>query len=214
MFCCTVNDELELRLIESQRGGELFTLIDGNREHLRRWHPWVDVLRSPTDAESAITVWQQLYAGNRGIFAGIWFHGQLCGMINHHNVDWSNRWSALSYWLDAAHQGRGIMTAGCEAVVAHAFLTLNLHRITIECATENARSRAIPERLGFTLEGIIRGIEWLHDRHVDHAMYGLLRSDWANRRAGRPREETGIQSSNLSPRKEPIIPALEEVHGC
>jgi ribosomal-protein-serine acetyltransferase len=180
MFCCTINEQTELRLIDRQQSEELFTLLDSNRDHLRRWHPWVDIMRSVGDVEGAIAAWQQLYMNNRAVFAGIWFKGRLCGMINCPNVDWSNRWTALSYWLDAAHQGQGIMTACCRAMVAHGFNTWKLNRITIECATENTRSRAIAERLGFKAEGIIRGIEWLHDRYVDHAMYGLLRSDWVN----------------------------------
>jgi ribosomal-protein-serine acetyltransferase len=63
-------------------------------------------------------------------------------------------------------------------MIDQGFDTWKLNRITIECATDNSRSRAIPERLGFRLEGIVRGIEWLHDHYVDHAMYGLLRSDY------------------------------------
>ncbi len=69
------------------------------------------------------------------------------------------------------------MTACCRALVADGFERWKLNRVTIECATDNTRSRAIPERLGFKLEGIVRGIEWLHDRYVDHAMYGLLKED-------------------------------------
>ncbi len=69
------------------------------------------------------------------------------------------------------------MTASCRAFVSHAFFTWKLNRVTIECATQNTRSRAIPERLGFKLEGITREIEWLRDHYVDHALYGLLKSD-------------------------------------
>ena len=182
MFYCKVNEQAELRLIEPQHGAALFSLLDSNREHLRRWHPWVDLVRSVGDVEKAITAWERQHAANRGFNAGIWFQGRPCGMINHLNVDWPNRWTALSYWLDEGHQGRGIMTACCRAMVAHSFDTWQLNRVTIECATQNTRSRAIAERLGFKLEGIVRGIEWLHDRHVDHAIYGLLRADQANLR--------------------------------
>ena len=180
MFYCTVNEQTELRLIDRQHSEELFKLLECNREYLRRWHPWVDIMRSVSDVERAITAWQQQYANKRGFYSGIWFNGRFCGMINHLNVDWANRATALSYWLDVAHQGQGIMTACCRAFVCHGFNTWKLNRITIECATQNTRSRAIPERLGFKLEGIVRGIEWLHDGYVDHALYGLLRSDYAN----------------------------------
>jgi ribosomal-protein-serine acetyltransferase len=181
MFCCKVDDLTELRLIDRQHSEELFKLLDSNREHIRRWHPWVDLVRTPLAGERIITGWQQQYTNNRGFYAGIWHEGQFCGVINHLNVDWANHWTALAYWLDAGHQGRGIMTACCRAMIDHSFNVWKLNRITIECATENTRSRAIPERLGFTLEGIAREIEWINDRHVDHAMYSLLRSEYKSR---------------------------------
>jgi len=162
-------------LIDRQHAWLLFGLIDSNREYLRCWHPWVDNVRSVDDIGKMISAWEEQKAKNRGFCAGILFDGQLCGLIHHLNVDWTNRWTALSYWLDAAHQGKGIMTDCCRAVIIHGFNTWKLNRITIECATENIRSRKIPERLGFKLEGVVRGVEWLHDRYADHAIYGLLR---------------------------------------
>ena len=177
MFGLRVNEQTELRLIDCQHSGELLQLFEANRGHLRPWHPWVDMMRSADVVEKAITVWQQQYANRRGCHFGIWFNGRFCGMISYNNIDPLNRWAALFYWLDAAHQGHGIMTACCRTLVLDGFDRWKLNRITIECATHNTRSRAIPERLGFKLEGIVRGIEWLHDRYVDHAMYGLLRGD-------------------------------------
>jgi ribosomal-protein-serine acetyltransferase len=177
MFCCRVNEKTELRLIDRQDTHELFKLLDANRDHIRQWHPWVDAIRAAPAVERAIVNWQQQYANNRGFYAGIWHHGHFCGVINHLNVDWVNRWTALGYWLDKEHQGKGIMTACCRTMIDHSFNVWKLNRVTIECATENTRSRAIPERLGFKLEGIARQIEWVHDRFVDHAMYSLLRSE-------------------------------------
>ena len=168
-------------MIERQHGDELFKLIDSNREFWRQWHPWLpDTVRSAADTERLIAAWLQQFANNRGFCAGVWFARVLSGMIYHLNVDWANRSTALSYWLDEAHQGKGIMTASCQALVSHAFTTWKLNRVTIQCAAQNARSRAIPERLGFKFEGIIRETEWLYDHYVDHALYGLLRSDHAD----------------------------------
>ena len=172
-----VQEPIKLQLIQPLHGPELFQVLDANRSHLRPWHPWIDVIRSTADLDRAIAGWLQQLAANRGFYSGIWHDGRLCGVINHLNIDWVNRSTWLSYWLDQAHQGRGIMTAACRAYVAHAFKSLNLNRVTIECASDNARSRAIPERLGFQFEGIIRGVEWLHDHYADHAMYGLIRKD-------------------------------------
>ena len=98
-------------------------------------------------------------------------------MIGCHGIDRPNRSTSIGYWLDASHQGRGIMTTSCRVIINHAFRNLELHRVVIRCATENHRSRAIPERLGFTLEGVDRQAEWLYDHFVDLARYGLLRTD-------------------------------------
>lgn len=178
MFSCTVNEQTELRLVERQHSLEFFKVLDLNREHLRRGDPWVNLIHSVTDVENAITGWQRQYVNNRGFCAGIWFKGQFCGIVNHLNVDWSNRWTALGYWLDEGHQGQGIMTECCRTMVSHAFNAWNLNRVTIECGSQNTRSRAIPERLGFKLEGIVREAQWLQDHFIDHAVYGLLRSDY------------------------------------
>ena len=188
MFSHKVNGQIEMRLFEHPHSRELFNVLEANRSHLRPWHPWVDLIRCNADLDRLITGWLQQLAANRGFQAGIWHEGKLCGAIGHLNIDWVNRSAWLSYWLDEAHQGRGIMTAACRALVSHAFHTLNLNRVTIECASENLRSRRVPERLGFRFEGIIRGVEWLHDHYADHAMYGLLNSD-----------ATGGHSSRLAP---------------
>jgi len=172
-----ITSRIQLRLIDSRDTGKLFDLIDSNRNHLRSWHPWVDAVLSRDDAGRMISRWEQQNTNNQGFCAGILFDGQICGVIHHLNVDWQNGWTALSHWLDAAHQGQGIMTLSCQALVVHAFTVWKLNRVTIECASENMRSRAIPERLGFRLEGIIRAAERLQNRHVDHAIYGLLRSE-------------------------------------
>lgn len=183
MFAFKVSDLTELRLLERQHGEDLYKTVESNRKQLRRWARGLDGVRSVPDAEKAIAVWLQLYATNRGFQAGIWHQGQFCGMIGHLSLDWTNRWTSFSYWLDKEHQGKGIMTTCCRAFISHGFNTWKLNRITIECATDNKRSRAIPERLGFKLEAITRGCECVDGQFIDHAIYGLLRSDYTN---GRP----------------------------
>jgi ribosomal-protein-serine acetyltransferase len=67
------------------------------------------------------------------------------------------------------------------ALLRHGFRTLKLNRIEIRAGVRNRRSRAIPERLGFRHEGTLRQAEWLADRFVDHAVYGLLVGEWRRR---------------------------------
>jgi ribosomal-protein-serine acetyltransferase len=69
------------------------------------------------------------------------------------------------------------MTAAVRALVAHAFDERELHRIEIAAAVGNARSRAIPERLGFRAEGVRRDGERHGERYLDLVVYALLETD-------------------------------------
>jgi ribosomal-protein-serine acetyltransferase len=179
-FRASVDADTYLQAVGPEDAEELFNVFDSNRSHLKEWHPWVTVLSTETHVEKLIGDWERHHAKTHAVHAVIRSRGRICGMINTINVDWINRWTVFSYWLSASHQGRGIMTGCCRLMINHAFGHWNLNRITIECATENRKSRAIPERLGFTLEGTVRGIERIGDRFVDHALYGLLRHEWAS----------------------------------
>ena len=55
-----------------------------------------------------------------------------------------------------------------------------LNRVEIRAAPENRRSRAIPERLGFQREGVLRETERVGDRYLDEVVYGMIASDWQN----------------------------------
>ena len=50
--------------------------------------------------------------------------------------------------------------------------------MTIEAAVDNARSRALPERLGFVQEGTLRGAGRVGQRTMDHAIYAVVAADW------------------------------------
>lgn len=56
--------------------------------------------------------------------------------------------------------------------------------------SENLRSRRIPERLGFTQEGVLRQVRWRKDHFDDHVVYGMLASEW---RSADPRYDEGCE---------------------
>jgi ribosomal-protein-serine acetyltransferase len=167
-----------LRVLREADAEELFALTSANRAFLRRWLPWVDLVQSEEDSRSFIATVVAQHKEGRGPTFGVRRDGALVGVIGYLPVDRVNRCGEIGYWLAERAQGRGTMTACCRFVVRYGFLTLDLNRIQIAAGTENRSSRAIPERLGFGFEGILRGRENLNGTFIDHAMYSLLRREF------------------------------------
>lgn len=183
MFSKQIGPDAELRLLEERHTETLFALTDANRAHLRRWLPWVDALRTAEDTRAFIRRVLAQFAAGDGFTAGIWHGGRLAGVAGFHDHSHANRAASIGYWLGTAFEGHGLVTRATAALVDHALLDLGFNRVEIRCATENRRSQAVPERLGFTYEGTSRESEWLYDHFVDHRVYSVLRREWLARGA-------------------------------
>ena len=181
MFRQIVDGEVALAILEEQHAPELFRLIDANRAHLRRWLPWLDQNTRPEHTAAFIRASLAQFAARDGIACGIEFRGALAGVVGLHRVDWANRSTTVGYWLAEEHQGHGVVTRACAGLLDYVFAELGLNHAEIACAPGNARSRAIPERLGFTREGVLRQREWLYDHFVDHVVYGMTAEEWKAR---------------------------------
>ena len=163
---------------------ELFAAVETNRDHLRPWMPWVGTTVSPGGVRDFIQSTIDQRARNDGYQCAIRMDGAIIGVLGHHEIDWPNRLTSIGYWLSADHQGKGIMTRACGAVIAFAFEELELNRLEISAATGNARSIAVIKRLGLVEEGVRRQAEWVHDRFVDLRCFAILKQEWL---AGRNR---------------------------
>ena len=101
----------------------------------------------------------------------------LVGMVSLHNINYIMHTAAIGYWLDEDNVGRGIITDAVKTMIRYAFDELAINRIEIRAAVGNIKSRAIPERLGFRQEGILRQAECVNGIFMDMAVYVLLKSD-------------------------------------
>jgi ribosomal-protein-serine acetyltransferase len=180
-----ISPDAELRLLSLEHAEELFALIDRNRAHLRRWLPWLDSVTTFEDERVFLRRAEEQASAGVAFNCGVFVDGKIAGGIGAHPIDRANRKVDIGYFLAAQHQRKGLMTAACRAIVGHLFDELNLNRVMIYCATGNLRSRAIPQRLGFQLEGIHREAEWLYDHFVDLASYSMLAREW-NRPSSSP----------------------------
>ncbi|HEY0375592.1 MAG TPA: GNAT family protein [Pyrinomonadaceae bacterium] len=178
MFEYKIDARTQLRPLALGHAQEFFELVHRNRTHIGEWMFWVGDDYSLADAEAHIIIALEKAAAGNGVEAGIWFENQLAGCVRYNYIDRAHRNTELGYWLGAAFQGRGLATAACRAMTDYAFATLGLNRVEIRCMSENLRSRRVPERLGFTQEGVLRQVRWRRDHFDDHVVYGMLAGEW------------------------------------
>jgi ribosomal-protein-serine acetyltransferase len=164
-----------LRLLQESDAAELYALIDADREQLAQWLPWA-ARQTAADTVEFIRGGRQQVARNDGFQAAVVREERIVGVIGFARVDWENRATTLGYWLSRASQGTGLMTDAVRVLTDHALSTWELTRVEIRAAAENTRSRAIPERLGFAEEGLLRGAERVGDRQLDLIVYAMLAS--------------------------------------
>jgi ribosomal-protein-serine acetyltransferase len=186
MFSRPVDADIEIVFLEDEHAEELFLLVDRNRAYLRQWLPWLDSNTSVKDNGEFIRRSHERFAKKEGVTAGIWHKGALVGVISFVSLDMANRSGMIGYWIAAEHQGKGLVTRSCAALIDYGFEDLSLNRIVIRAATDNRPSLAVPQRLGFTREGVERQAEWVNDRFVDLVVFSLLRDEWHG--GTRPRE--------------------------
>ncbi len=184
MFERTIDTNLRLRQLQLEDAEELFQLVDSNRERLREWLPWLDGATGAESQREFIRGTLEQESAGLGFVCGNFRKDRIVGVVGYHPIRWANKSVEIGYWLSASAEGRGMMTRCVQVLIDYAFIELGLNRVTIPVAVGNARSRAIPERLGFKSEGVIRDAEWLYNHYVDHVMYAALKKDW-DRDSGR-----------------------------
>jgi|YelNatPaOPRAMG01_1025707.scaffolds.fasta_scaffold18593_5 ribosomal-protein-serine acetyltransferase len=173
-----VSSDITLKNLKMEDVLDLFDLVDRSRKYLEEWLPWVKNTVDVDNELSFIRNSMQRMEFGIGIDMGIWFRDRIVGVIGFNNIDLNNMKGSIGYFLGERYQGRGIMLSSCRTLVNYGFHKLNLHKIIIRCATENLKSRRIPEKLGFTLEGTLREEELLTKGYVDHYYYGITRKEW------------------------------------
>lgn len=114
------------------------------------------------------------------------------GVVGLHGVTrqqraWRMDCAELGYWIAPPLHGKGYVTEATARVLAFAFETLALHRVTVSCVTENAPSLRVIEKLGFRSVGVSREHHHREGRWWDHASFEMLASEWRARLASERR---------------------------
>jgi ribosomal-protein-serine acetyltransferase len=178
MMDLIVDSEISLQLVSAKHVKGISEVAERNRMHLGRWLPWLDRMKDITFIENFVKN-TEIANNTKSEFSFVILKNDaVIGRIGLYSINYSNSLAEIGYWIDELQEGKGIVTKSCKRTLEYAFYELNLNRIEIKCAAANKRSQAVPVRLGFQLEGILRSAELLHGEFHDLYLYSLLKTEF------------------------------------
>ncbi|NVJ13740.1 GNAT family N-acetyltransferase [Myxococcus sp. AM010] len=115
-----------------------------------------------------------------------WFveaDGQLVGTVSARDLSRAHGRIELGYMMADAHHGRGLGTRAVGLMLEQLFTLPCLQRVWLTTLAENTGSQGVARKLGFTMEGTLRGHCLFLGQRRDQQIWGLLRPEWEARRA-------------------------------
>jgi len=101
------------------------------------------------------------------------------GNIALQDINWIDRRAEFAGVIgEKDYWGKGIGTEAVRLLFAHGFDKLNLNRIWLGTAASNRGMRTIAERLGMSIEGVLRKHLFLNGQYENVMQYGILRIEW------------------------------------
>ena len=145
---------------------------------VRRWMGWNE--QPPDETEARANIERAAAAWDEGTWAVFRIAeadtDEVVGGVNlrfgEHDI------AEISYFLRTSARGRGLATRAVRLVARWAFDELAIERIELRVHPDNAPSRRVAERAGFTREGLERASRaWPDGTRFDSIVYSLLRTD-------------------------------------
>jgi len=170
-----------------------YVAIRESAERISVWLPWPKEHQSVEDTRAYVRRSQARFALREFLDMGIFTRtdGDILGAISLIPHQWAVPSFEIGYWLRSSAEGQGYMSEAVRLLITYCFATLDAARLLIRCDPRNARSRAIPARLGFTLEGTLRNDHRGTDGTLRDMQYWTMipeeyaRAAWATRTGDR-----------------------------
>jgi RimJ/RimL family protein N-acetyltransferase len=181
-----VGERVVLRRWRDADAQPIYETVMASQEHLAPWMPWAKQYQSVDDAYQFIRGQSGHWSFQKRIGTGIWRRedGALLGGLGVTVRHWGLPAFEIGYWIGQMYEGRGYMSESVRVMTTYLFEVLQAQRVAIRCDARNLRSKAVPERLGYTFEGSMRHYDLGTDGTIrDMLIYAMIPDDYARARA-------------------------------
>ena len=173
MLKLSVDDEINLYLVNESFIDRYMELAEENYEYLSEWLSWPGNCKTQQDFQEFVEKSLEGYADGKTMNCAIEYRGEIVGSSGFNKINHDLEKAEIGYWIGRKYQGNGIVTRVCRYLIEYAFTSLGVEKVQIAAAEGNVKSRAVCDRLGMKLEGIVTNRERIGDRILNHAIYGI-----------------------------------------
>ncbi len=174
-------DRLFLRVPRPGDGNVVNHAIRDSINELKMWLPFAQ--KKPTIEETELNL-REAYIRflKRESMRYLIFHkerNEFIGVTSFEGIDWDVPKAQIGYWIHTKHSGNGFMIEAVNALSNLGLDHLKFNRIEIRCESTNVKSRTIPERLGFELEGTLKNEDLSADGRqlTDTCIYSKIQNN-------------------------------------
>jgi ribosomal-protein-serine acetyltransferase len=147
-----------LRAWRERDAAALQAAVASSREHLRLWMPFADAHQTVAETRAWLVRSRARWLLREALDLGIWSPDatRLYGGIGVRPHRWDVPAFEIGYWLRTTAEGHGYITEAAGLLTDYLLARQHAQRVQIRCDARNTRSAAVPRRLGYTLEGMLR----------------------------------------------------------
>ncbi len=144
-------ERLVIRRYVAEDAEQLAAVVTKNVDHLRRFMEWIKFEPQSVEQrrEFIADVGRKFDTGEDYALGMFDTGGTLLGGTGFHVFHPPSRLET-GYWIDQAHEGRGLVTEACAALTQVGLQIAGARIVGISHAPDNVRSASIPQRLGYT----------------------------------------------------------------
>ncbi|HEV2582118.1 MAG TPA: GNAT family protein [Ktedonobacteraceae bacterium] len=156
-----------------------------SRDNLRPWMPFADEHQTVDESRDWIIHQIAGWLTRESLVVGFWDAAtqRYLGGSGYHVRDWEIGYYEIGYWIRVTAEGHGYVTETIRLLTDYAFETLKANRLEIRCDELNVRSAAIPRRLGYIEEGLLRNDTITPGGDLRNTLvFSLITGEWPRER--------------------------------
>lgn len=149
-------ERLLIRLPQPGDAEAVFDAINASKQDLKKWLPFAQNDQTLEETKVNVKEAHIKFLQREDLRMHIFQRdtNEFIGSTGLHRIDWEVPKFEIGYWIDTRQSRKGYITEAVQGLTDFAFDELNANRVEIQCDAKNIKSRSIPERLGYQLEGI------------------------------------------------------------